>query len=53
MRMPGAKGYKNLMAGTTEVQVLENHWAPFWEKAESNYGLTEEQLRADFDAESG
>ena len=52
VRMPGSKGYKMLQADTTEVQVLENHWAPFWEKAGSNYGLTEEQLRADFAAEN-
>ena len=39
-----------LVSGDPNVQVLENHWAPFWEKAESNYGLTEEQLRADFAA---
>jgi L-2-hydroxycarboxylate dehydrogenase (NAD+) len=52
VRMPGAKGYKTLMSGNTEVLVLENHWAPFWEKAESNYGLTEEQLRTDFATEN-
>ena len=53
VRMPGSKAYKMLMSGEPNVQVLENHWAPFWEKAESNYGLTEEQLRADFAAENG
>ena len=48
--MPGSKGYRALMSGRTEVEVLENHWAPFWEKAEGNYALTEDQLRADFAA---
>lgn len=52
VRMPGSKAYKMLKSGDPNVLVLENHWAPFWDKAESNYGLTEEQLRADFAAEN-
>ena len=48
VRMPGASGYRRITSGSKEVDVLVNHWGPFWEKAESNYGLTEEQLRKDF-----
>ena len=51
VRMPGAGAFRRMVSGSTEVEVLENHWAPFWEKAEQNYGLTEEQLRKDFAAQ--
>jgi LDH2 family malate/lactate/ureidoglycolate dehydrogenase len=52
VRMPGASGYRALRSGDDQVEVLVNHWGPFWEKAEANFGLTEQMLREEFNAES-
>jgi len=48
VRIPGETGYESLQKGTTEIEVLETHWQPFFETIAGKYGLSEEQLRADF-----
>ena len=47
VRMPGVKGWKNLLQHSDTVQILENHWGPFWQTAE-RVGLSEEQLKEDY-----
>jgi LDH2 family malate/lactate/ureidoglycolate dehydrogenase len=51
VRIPGEDGYRSLKDGETMVQVLENHWAPFFDNIAGKYGLNEASLRADFDSE--
>jgi LDH2 family malate/lactate/ureidoglycolate dehydrogenase len=48
VRMPGVKGWKNLLQHSDTVQILENHWGPFWQTAE-RVGLSEEQLKKDYE----
>lgn len=48
IRVPGESGYKRLVEDITEVEVLENHWQPFFENIAARYGLTEEGLRRTF-----
>ena len=50
VRVPGAKGYEFLRRDSQTVDVLENHWAPFFETIAGRYGLSEAQLRAEFEA---
>ncbi len=50
VRIPGEDGYRSLTHGESTVQVLDNHWAPFFENIAGKYGLTESSLRADFDS---
>lgn len=53
VRVPGTKGYRFLQENTETVDVLTNHWSPFFENIAGKYGLDEETLRADFSAISG
>ena len=51
VRIPGEDGYRSLTENEITVEVLENHWAPFFDNIAGKYGLTEAALRADFDSE--
>ena len=53
VRIPGSRGYEFLQQGAETVEVLSNHWRPFFETIAGRYGLSEEQLRADFAAQAG
>lgn len=50
VRTPGSAGYKFLQENAQMVDVLNNHWDPFFVTIASRYGLTEQQLRDDFEA---
>jgi len=50
VRLPGSKGYEFIQEDAQTVEVLVNHWDPFFVKIAGKYGLNEEQLRADFKA---
>ena len=49
VRVPGSKGYQFLQEKAETVDVLTNHWDPFFVTIAGKYGLSEEQLRADFE----
>ncbi|WP_432474708.1 Ldh family oxidoreductase [Amphritea sp. HPY] len=50
VRVPGESGYKSLQQGDDQIEVLTNHWEPFFDTIASRYGLSEAQLRAEFEA---
>jgi L-2-hydroxycarboxylate dehydrogenase (NAD+) len=50
-RMPGSRGWRSLMSGAEEVEVLDSHWEPFFKTQAGRHGWTEESLRADWEAE--
>ncbi len=50
-RVPGAHGYKFLQSSDEIVEVLSNHWEPFFVTIAGRYGLDEAQLRQDFAAQ--
>ena len=50
-RMPGSGGYKSLTTNAEEVDVLDSHWGPFFKTQAGQYGLSEEGLRADWEAQ--
>ena len=52
VRVPGSAGYKFLRENAEMVDVLTNHWDPFFINIAGKYGLTEQQLRDDFSAQS-
>ena len=52
VRLPGEPGFERIRDGVTEVEVLENHWEPFFTTIAGRYGLTEDALRAEFSAAS-
>ena len=49
VRVPGSKGYRFLQEGAEMVDVLSNHWDPFFVNIAGRYGLDEEMLRSEFD----
>ena len=49
--MPGAKGFTSIKENTEEVEVLDSHWEPFFKTQAGQYGLSEESLRADWEAQ--
>jgi L-2-hydroxycarboxylate dehydrogenase (NAD+) len=49
--MPGARGYGSIINNDEEVEVLDSHWAPFFNTQCGRYGLTEEGLRAEWEAQ--
>ncbi len=49
-RMPGARGWRSLMSGADDVEVLDSHWEPFFATQAGRHGLTEDSLRADWEA---
>lgn len=48
VRVPGSVGYKFLQENAQMVDVLINHWDPFFVNIASKYGLSEQQLRDNF-----
>ena len=48
VRVPGSRGYEFLQQQEQEVEVLLNHWDPFFVKIAGKYGLSEQQLRKEF-----
>lgn len=50
IRIPGETGYNSIKQQAEDVEVLSNHWQPFFENIAGQYGLSEEMLRADYDA---
>jgi LDH2 family malate/lactate/ureidoglycolate dehydrogenase len=50
-RMPGSRGWRSLMSGAEEVEVLDSHWEPFFKTQAGRHGWTEESLRVDWEAE--
>ena len=52
VRVPGSKGYRFICEGADTVDVLDNHWDPFFVNIAGRYGLSEAQLREDFTAEN-
>jgi hypothetical protein len=46
----GFRGDKRLMVDVREVDVLANHWNPFFVEIAGKYGLTEDTLRETFKA---
>ena len=51
VRIPGEDGYRSLTNNEETVEVLENHWAPFFDNIAGKYGLSEASLREDFERE--
>ena len=50
-RMPGARGWRGLMADADTVEVLDSHWGPFFDTQAGRHGMTEESMRADWEAQ--
>lgn len=48
VRVPGESGYSSLRNGNEEVEVLVNHWQPFFDNIAGRYGLSEQELRREF-----
>ncbi len=53
VRVPGSKAYAFLTEGKQIVEVLDNHWDPFFVNIAGKYELSEEKLRAEYDADIG
>jgi len=51
VRVPGSTGYEFIRKGDDQVDVLTNHWDPFFVSIAGKYGLSEATLRAEFDAQ--
>ncbi len=49
VRIPGATGYDNLSTEAATVEVLANHWRPFFDNIASKYGLNEALIRSEFE----
>ena len=50
VRIPGEAGYRSLINDEPLVEVLENHWQPFFENIAGKYGLSEATIRAGFES---
>jgi LDH2 family malate/lactate/ureidoglycolate dehydrogenase len=50
VRVPGSTGYRFLEENAETVDVLTNHWEPFFVNIAGKYGLNEDKLRAEFAA---
>lgn len=48
VRVPGSAGYQALQGNEQMVEVLINHWDPFFVNIAGQYGLDEAQLRNEF-----
>ena len=48
IRIPGETAFNNLQQGNNMVDVLVNHWEPFFDYIAGQYGLSEASLRDDF-----
>ncbi len=51
VRVPGEAGFASPQQDLSQVEVMANHWAPFFETIAARYGLSEAQLRAEFAAQ--
>lgn len=49
VRLPGETGYQSLSEDHAEVDVLSNHWEPFFNTIAARYGLSEARLRDDYE----
>jgi L-2-hydroxycarboxylate dehydrogenase (NAD+) len=49
--MPGSPGWRSLMSGAEDVEVLDSHWEPFFKTQAGRHGLSEESLRAEWEAQ--
>jgi len=52
VRLPGEAAFVHMRDGADSIQVLANHWNPFFDTIAARYGLTETSLRTDFDAQT-
>ncbi|MBT5724150.1 MAG: malate/L-lactate dehydrogenase subfamily protein [Gammaproteobacteria bacterium] len=52
VRIPGEDGYRSLQDSESTVDVLENHWQPFFDNIAAKYGLNEAILRDEFETQS-
>ncbi len=50
IRIPGETAFQNLSENSEQVDVLSNHWEPFFDYIAGQYGLSEASLRAEFEA---
>ena len=50
VRIPGETAYNNLAQGNDEIEILVNHWNPFFVNIAGKYGLSEGKIRQDFEA---
>jgi len=48
IRIPGEKGYRSIEERYDDVEVLETHWTPFFETIAGKFGLSEAEIRQDF-----
>ena len=48
IRIPGEKGYHSIEERHDDVEVLETHWTPFFETIAGKLGLSEAEIRQDF-----
>jgi LDH2 family malate/lactate/ureidoglycolate dehydrogenase len=48
VRVPGEDGHRSLTRNEEMVDVLDNHWGPFFDNIAGKYGLSEASLREDF-----
>ncbi|WP_163934851.1 Ldh family oxidoreductase [Paraferrimonas sp. SM1919] len=51
-RMPGSEGWKSLLSGAEDCEVLDSHWEPFFKTQAGRHGFTEESLWADWEKEN-
>jgi hypothetical protein len=51
VRIPGEDGYRSLQDSESTVDVLENHWQPFFDNIAAKYGLNEAILRDEFETQ--
>ena len=50
VRVPGSEGYRKIIENEQMVDVLTNHWKPFFIKIANRYNLSEKILRDEFKA---
>ncbi len=49
--MPGARGYQSIIKQEEIVEVLDSHWEPFFKTQAGRYGMSEESLKKDWEAQ--
>lgn len=53
VRVPGSKGYQYIQSKTEIIDILVNHWDPFFVNIAGRYDLSEDKLRESFSKEHG
>ena len=48
IRLPSENAHTNVKQNNDDIEVLTNHWEPFFKNMAGQYGLSESSLRADF-----